>query len=407
MSADRDAAAPEAASAESGFAALWDGLSNPSAASMFGALAFAAVEILACTFGLTPRRVAALSPYTLMKSEADDYARVTVLALRLKLERPGALSVVYLGPSSAHRALLDSWDPRPIERALTAKIGEPVHFYSLYCAGQTLEESLLLVHQIPRGFRGVVTLVVYDDKDDVRAKSLALADNPRLEERLALDPPDDEPRRAFDGRLLPRTGNYFYDHLQFFGARREIFLHVAPPWRPSPRGGPKYRHPPRRGSEEAVYARYADHPMPLMNRHLPVLTKIIADVHALGVPMVLVEAPANPRFEALKGAARGDYLARVARYAEDEHVAYWDLNPEVHLRRDDFEDAVHLATISSRLRFEHAYIDHLVPVLRSLARPGAKSGADDGGRDGRDGRVDAVDRGDDGARDADDDAEAE
>src|SRR5207237_1235357 len=126
------------------------------------------------------------------------------------------LSVVYLGASTAHRALLDSWDPRPIERELTRRVGEPVRFYSLYCAGQTLREADLLLGYVPERFRGVVVLVVYDDKDDERSRLLALRQNPHLDERLALDPPKGSRRISFDGRELESTGVFFFDHLQFF-----------------------------------------------------------------------------------------------------------------------------------------------------------------------------------------------
>ena len=343
---------------------FYKGLFGTSGVSLLGGLGLALLELLLCVVFVTPRRVAALDPLLLMRHARDDYARITLLALKLK-QRPGALSVVYLGSSIAQRALYDSLDPAPIERRLTALVGEPITFYSLYASAETVRESELLVEQIPEGFRGLVTMVVYDEKDDDLNDASVLEQSPKLVERLALDPADPEEERvAFDGRAVRTTGNYFLDHIQFFSARRENLIH---PWLrlPAfPRGGYHRLTPPYPGAEQVALERSRASPHALLAKYRELLETMIDNAQDAGASVVLVEGPANPKYHAMKGKGQALYAKRMEAFARRHGAQYWDLNPDLDLRRADFEDGFHLGDAGARLRFQRLYCQRVAAVLR-------------------------------------------
>ncbi len=357
------------------------GLIRPSGASLLGMILFALAEIVVAVVIFTPRRMATLPPVVLMKNARDDYARITFLTYRLKYGARGPLTVVYLGPSTAQRALLDSLDPRPIEARLGKLVGSPVDFYSLYAAGETVEETALLAHQIPADFHGVVAIVIFEDKDDERSRRLAMEANADLEERLPMDPePGGAPRIGFDGKPLRRTGIYFLDHLQFFAARRATLMHPWQTWTPLERGGMSLGTPPSYRSEERTFeTRAKNNPMPLVRRELGLLADAVDTARARGASVVLVESPANPRYEALKGDSHALYQQKIREFSEQHGADYWDLNPEVLPRRQDFEDAVHLGARPMRLRFQNVFCTHLAAKLRTLTstRPGESADDDE------------------------------
>jgi hypothetical protein len=347
------------------------GLLRPSGASLVGMILFALAETLAALWIFTPRHMAVLPPVILMNNGRDDYARITFLAYRLEYEARPRLSVVYLGPSTAQRALFDSLEPAPIEAFLRARVGEDVDFYSLYAAGETVEESAILAHHLPDHFRGVVVMVVLAEKDDERSRRLALQQNADLDERLPLDRGGfgDSARIGLAGKRLRRkTGVYFLDHLQFFTARRATLLHPWRTWTPLPRGGTSLGTPPMPGSEERSYeTRFKANPLPLIRHELDLLAEVVDSSRAHGAEVVLVESPANPRYRALKGDANVEYDEKIRAFAAEHGAEYWDLNPEVRPRRQDFEDAVHLGAPAARLRFQRVLCRHLARKLRTIA----------------------------------------
>ncbi|HVY47108.1 MAG TPA: hypothetical protein VHB21_14570, partial [Minicystis sp.] len=346
------------------------GLTDASFRSFVGVALVAAVELAAAALLLTPRAFARLPMAVFMTNGDDDQARVSVLAAKLHASRPGALSVVYLGASTANHALLDSFDPRPMERALSARVGEHVRFWSMYSSLQLFEESLLLVRQLPAGFRGVVAVMIHDDKDDHRAKLHMLEHDPDVEERLAVDPPDPaEHKIGYDGRTLRRTGCFFVDHLGFFAARRFNFLEPVPVW-PQPLLD-RFRYPPRPGVEEYEAQRFWLNPHPLVVRHLTILGDMAREARARGAEIVFVEAPANPRVVTLLRGAQERYVTAIRSFSASVGAAYWDLNDDVQLTREDFQDAIHLGTVRARRRYEQAFVERLTPLLRARRAPGA------------------------------------
>jgi hypothetical protein len=354
------------------------GLLSNSGVSLVGGIVLALLELALFAAFATPRHLAEVSPWLAMRHRRDDYARATILTLRMNRHAAsGRLSVVYLGSSVAQRALYDSFDPKPIEKGLSFQTGAPVDFYSLYASSETIHEAELIAEYIPRGFRGVVTMVVMDDKDDEKSIESVLAQSPTLEERLALDPLDATAARlALAARTVPRTGIYFLDHLQFFSARREFLLHPWVVWTPYPRGGYHGRVPPPPGAEEKQLLLAFQRPHPLLDRTGDVLARLVEESKSRGATVVLIEAPQNPRYQKLKGPLHDQYETAITAFAREHGVAYWNFNPDLKFEQRDFEDAVHLGAPSKRLRFEQLYVKRVAELLRHLAGSTARPGHD-------------------------------
>ena len=309
-----------------------------------------------------------------MRHRRDDYARATIITLRMnRYGAAGRLSVVYLGSSVAQRALYDSFEPQPSRARVEhwqipgVRPSTSIPFYASSEDDPRGRGSS--PEYIPDGFRGVVTMVVMDDKDDERSVESVLAQSPSLEERLALDPLDATAARlALAQRTVPRTGIYFLDHLQFFSARRDFLLHPWVVWAPySARRLPRPDSARRRRHEETQLILRIQRPHPLLERTGDVLAKLVDETKAKGATVVLIEAPQNPRYQRLKGAMHDQYDVAIRAFAHDHGVAYWNFNPELKLEQRDFEDALHLGAPQKRLRFQQLYCKHVSQELRTLA----------------------------------------
>ena len=126
--------------------------------------------------------------------------------------------------------------------------------------------------------------------------------------------------------------------------------------------------PPAYRAEERTFdARAKNNPMPLVRRELGALADAVDAARARGASVVLVESPSNPRYQALKGDRHALYQAKIREFSEQHGAEYWDLNPEVRPRRQDFEDAVHLGASAMRLRFQNVFCRHLAAKLRALS----------------------------------------
>jgi hypothetical protein len=341
--------------------AFFEGLIRPSPASFFGAIVVAVLEIVGATLLLTPRNIAKLDPRVLMRTESDDYAQATVIAFKLRGHPKETLGVVYLGASVAERAIFDGYAPGPIEADLESEVGQPVRFYSLFAHGQLVSEALTLAEQMPPGFRGVVTLMLHDGHDDVRQRR-ARASQHMPAQLLALDDPG-----APKGKSKERTGVFFLDHFTFFASRRDNLLWPRIAIRGQRRGGLLYHSPPAPGTEAFAFERYAENPMPIVRQALPALNQFLAEMTRRGVTAVLVEAPENPDYLALKVDDHEAYLNAMKAMTARHGAEFWDLNPEVQVVREDFADAVHLGNDVARMRFQKIFVDHLARALRDVA----------------------------------------
>ena len=219
-----------AAAAGSKWTSFWEGLTTPSLTTVLGTVAFAAFELALCCFLITPKRLAALDPKILMENPRDDFALVTVNALRMRHRTPAGLNIAYIGASTARQALLHSESPGLIQSYLQAQLGERVTFHFLCSDAEKVEEAIVLSDQLPDDFRGVVVLMVADYRDEDRIRFFRERDaarSPSVRQGLALYSPEDDAFALTVGESNGvKTGNYFLDFLPFFAVRRRRRPHL-------------------------------------------------------------------------------------------------------------------------------------------------------------------------------------
>jgi hypothetical protein len=364
----------------SSWASFWQGLSAPSLASCIGAFAIAALELVLCCVLVTPQRLAAIDSKILMENPHDDFARITLNALRMRYRPRDGLNVAYVGSSTARQALLHSESPGLIQDYLAAQLGERVSFHFLCTDAERLEEAIVLSDQLPPSFRGVVVVMVSDYRDEDRNRMLRERDgvkSPPARTGLALYSPDDDAFAASEGEpTAGKTGIYFLDFFPFFAVRRVVGarLYRVEPKHDGPAGG-------LTPQQQALLARrmvkvwdhvgrdYAARPkLALLNKDAPILEALVASWKAHGVTGILLEAPDNPKFDELKEGMREVYVREMPLFAARLGVEYWDLNPEVELKGTDFADHVHLFDRAARFKFQAAFVRRLAKFMKPMSR---------------------------------------
>jgi hypothetical protein len=363
---------------------FWEGLSSRSLASSIAIVAFALAEFVFCCVFVTPPRVARLDLRRIMEDAQDEYARLTVRSLAMRYAPHRGLTVAYAGTSTARLSLLHGETPKLLQDYLAAQVGEPVSFYTLVADSQTLHEAVVVSDQLPEDFRGVMVLMISDTRNDERNLTFRIQDRKfRAGSRVALDSAaGDEVLSLLDEKRPVRTGIYFVDHLAFFAVRRFAGVRLKPDVLGQPLPDQRFVPPGQRRPSpaqhqamgwERVRRDFEERPrMAIFSKYLPVLEALVNSWKRRGITGIIIEAPANPLYDTVKGEAyRREYEVEMRRFADRMNVTYWDLNPELSLVPADFADHIHLAGKSARFRFQAAFLRKLAPVLKEAARPAA------------------------------------
>jgi hypothetical protein len=354
---------------------IWQGFVTPSLGSCLGAFAFVVLELAFCCIYITPERLARIDPKLLMEGPDDDYANITVKALRLHFGTTPGLGVAYLGASSARQALLNSESPATIEGYLASEIGEKTTFYFLSGDAESMVDGIALSEQLPRGFRGVVVFMVSDYRDEEREIAFQKKDRLRAGSRLALYAPEAD--RA-DHTPAKRSGIYFLDFFPFFAMRRAAAARIDRSLPKAPLPAPSALTPAQQMAWEMwsapTWLRVRDDlasrdKLAILHRDEPVLESLVATWKKNGLTGILLEAPDNPRFDSMKEGLHEVYKDEIPRLAARLGVEYWDLNPEIGLVPTDFADHVHLVNRGARFRFQAAFVKRLAAFMKPMARP--------------------------------------
>jgi hypothetical protein len=345
--------------------AFWGGLTGPGLSSVLGAMVFALIELALAVAWITPRNLARTDPAYLKENRTDDRAVTTIGALRLRFSRSPNRAVVMLGASNARKGLVDGGEN--VERELRRASGEHVDVHRLFADRQMINEWVAILDQLPPDFEGIVVFTIFDVLSRAENKMpdrLALT-SPSLQRpsdaiRLVLDAPPEEP---------PVFGAYFLDHLSFFAARRSVLVRLgtAPPRhrRRTPR-----HHRAANARVRAVWAnakkRLTWRDEPLLFEYLPALEDVVRSVKRPGVEVVFVEAPVNPRFDAMKPEhqARRIYEPEMFQFAKKTGAHYWNPSVPARLHASEFKDYVHLVDRAAEARYEAALVDRLAALLR-------------------------------------------
>ncbi len=330
-------------------------------------------------------------PHLLMETANDEYVELSMQLLRMRARRLDKLQVGYLGASQMARALIDLNHPDNISRYLSERATVPVEFDMLASAGQRFEDALAITDQFPPSFRGVLVMGVNDFKDDYRAKDQARMRH-HLDRILVIDAPSLLPFWKEQGYTPKQTGVFFWDHLEFFAARRIAALRLS-------RVGPsraenldkKEAEPnsARRGPENPDRAplHLPDRTAPILTRSRKVMLTLLRNMRQRGVPVVFVENP-EPPIRTARNLPRVERFHReFAAFAEKFGCLYWDFNPDLAFTERDFPDEEHLGSFRARRAFQKRLVDELGAFLRDRFGDGAApsgpsgSGLDDPGSD--------------------------
>jgi hypothetical protein len=361
---------------------LWSGLFDPTSSSFAGAVLLCVLEIVGCSIAFQPRTLARINPQLLIENPGDEYPVITLrlLALRFGFGQPG-LHVAYVGASQATRALADR-DPAALSEKITAAAGQRVTFDPLSADGQRFEEALVITDQLPPSFRGVVTMFVNDYKNDYA---------PRDRERRAhtqgriavVDAPSMAKIWAEEKYAPPKTGIFFYDHLDFFAPRRFAALRLSPAdfWprreKPARVATEKFeaavrsmRRVARRvESDDPTATAFTEGEAELFAKSRSVLDKLVANMRGRGLPLVFVQSPESPVRLEVCGPRIARFEEQMSEYAKESGSEYWILDRDLDLEAEDFQDVVHLGNEEARERFERAFMRKLGDFIRTHYPP--------------------------------------
>jgi hypothetical protein len=357
------------------FAELLLGLKTRSLAAWIGTLVFCAIELAACLLFFEPRRLARLDPRLLMETPNDEDVELSFRLLRLRTRTLDKIQVGYLGASQMARAIIDLNHPDKLGRYLSERSGVPVEFDMLASAGQRFEDALAITDQFPPTFRGVLVMGVNDYKDDYR-----ITDQIRVRHRLArilvVDAPSVLPFWKQEGYVPKRTGVFFWDHLDFFAARRIAALRLS-------RVGPSRAvlldekeiepNSARRGPDNPDRAppHLPDRTAPILAKSRRVMVTLLGNMRRRGVPVVFVENP-EPPIRTARNLPRVERFHReFAAFAARYGCPYWDFNPELALTEKDFPDEEHLGSFKGRRAFQKRLVDELGAFIRDRFAAGA------------------------------------
>jgi hypothetical protein len=343
---------------------FWEGLTTSTRGTFIAALVFCLAEFGVLCLVITPRNFAKLRPALFMETTLDDYAEVSIKLLKYRFSDPERFQIVYLGSSQATRALpmvRNNAIPmivagRQITESFSAALGERIDFHRFSTDRQRLRHAIMIADQLPETFNGVMVMVVSSMtdqrvtvEDDVPPRQrIAVVDTPSLDEI--------DPQGATRG-----TGNFFYDHLPFFAARRiaAVRLRAAPVAHPVVvHGGNQARAQRALGREQNKFGTPA-----IVSTRLADFAHLVAVLKKRGVPLIAVEAPKNPLREEFHMEREEVYSLAMEAAAADLGFTYIDFNQELDLHQSDFHDHVHVASKGGRQRFAHALVRHVSRII--------------------------------------------
>jgi hypothetical protein len=91
-------------------------------------------------------------------------------------------------------------------------------------------------------------------------------------------------------------------------------------------------------------------------------------VSRTGARLVLLEAPASPRFITMMQKSYDRHTRRMRDYARAHGIRYLNLNGTADVREADFGDYCHMTSDEGRQRYTEALAANLGPLLEETTR---------------------------------------
>jgi hypothetical protein len=325
------------------------GLTSPSLASLFGAVVVAAGLFLLAMVHVTPGRVGTFGWRFGWDRDRHPRLASTIRTLALRHEPPSPGSVVLLGASDLRSLLVsDEFLAAEIER----RTGRRPEIRNLALPGASVWSTLASLDHVPEGFSGVLVFTTNPERLTASPEQLQ---SDYGEPTLGLTSPllDDEAVRA--GVQVPRRGNWFVDHLAFYGKYGVTLIGLTlegsgPRGTGRPRQPGPWRTEDRQRAEMKVsrwLAGYEESAPANLARIARAFTRIRARTDAR---ILLLETPRRPDWAP---AFYGEKLlsthrALVREFAGKAGADYFDLDGALDLDPEDFADHCHLRSEAGR-----------------------------------------------------------
>lgn len=341
--------------------AFYQGLVEPSMASMLGIALCMALWFVAFSTLITTQFVANLEPGFLMKRPSDDYAHLTVEALHMKASRADP-SIVFIGASSLKHGLVDV---DQLQALLREESGRMIPVYNLTAPQLKIWEAANIISLLddPGGHIFLVSLSA--KKLAVKKRELAkIKRRPRIGFKTEAF---DQELREYGISLPFRTGNYFVDNIQFFISRYEALLNVFT----GPVEHQRYQDQGERIPEEdweehmlKMQEFFVGYPE-MHEENFAALSRMVESASQVGGRVIFVQPPLNPRAaKYIPPEVRDAYARDVQKFAAMEGAQYWDIDAEMDYSDEDFHDWTHIREEDMRLAYSKKLMTHIAGYVK-------------------------------------------
>lgn len=351
----------------SAWSAFMEGLTRPSLPAACLTIVLASAMLWSATWIVTPTFFADHAGYFAPRPQ-ENYTFTTAKAILAGRAPRDQLAVTIMG-ASAHREGISS--DAKMTQLLHQGSGLPIRFNNLTASALSQHEIVALCDQLGEGYQGVVV---------IGCSIFRMARDPDERVEWILRPRvgvtsawlDDEASRMNVERPAP-TGWYFIDQAGFLGVRLPYLFRnlVRGPIKPRTHSYIDMDAIDEQQWDERVEAvralfRSPDRPDP---GDIEAMWLRLRDrLRSRGpVEIVLLDAPTNPRFieQAVGTDVFAAYQSRMASFADEHGLHYWNLNEESRLEPGDFFDWVHLSSTDAQERFTKALANRLNTLIHS------------------------------------------
>jgi hypothetical protein len=351
--------------------ACWDafkkGISTPSLLALGVAGLVCATAMGGSFLYFTEDRLASSAVHYIASSPVDDYAFSSYKALRLRRSPVSGTQLALIGTAAAREAMTEEAD---IANRLEAALGQRIPVHDLLSGGLSAIEMTAYAESLGPNFEGVIVVGMSFSRLAAAADEMkTLIEQPRLGYVSAAA---DEETRASGFPVPLRTGIYLVDNYKFYVARYGTMLRNVFVTGPVPKhitrtylGRPATDEVQWAADAARLKARLANYEARAQDNLASVARMLKQLPNNSRVKVVLLEIPLNPR--ALDEVVGRDFIdahhRRLAKFAADNGVEYWDLNEAANLTPSDFQDWSHINSAKAQQRFTGVLVDRLLPLL--------------------------------------------
>lgn len=345
-------------------AAFWKGLTEAQIGSIMAIVAVVVIQSIVLSWYVTPQHMAQINLSKVPNTIRNQFAYISIFANQLKYIRPKFKSIMMVSTSSGRNSI-HNFDQVGLH--LSSMTGYPTQFFMLATPNQTLWESGTILESIPSEFDGVVIISIGLHRLSWGYDTLELL---QKSPRLAIESPFLFNESILAGIDAQRpSGIFLYDFRNSFWEFGSRVISSFSKGMPN-----DFHNNPVPGLDEntekhwKIYYRKLDKAKKsfVENKanNLELLARIIRQLHAKSIPVVLMESTLHPRSYQYLGSEYLQYRQEIEEFATKNAVAYWNFNAEIQFSVTDFKDFSHMSNPQVRQRFQNMLIHHLLVLMQ-------------------------------------------